>query len=370
MVNYSFIDESGKIPRLTWNYVSGAVQYKIYRRLENSDSIEFILIDDPTNPTINLFFDDYNFDGCGEGLDNGTYTYKVEAISSTGAVISSDYTKKIAIDTLNKVGWTFGNYTGEKILTADDIRYTYMFGIDLIASNDQIYEDVQIQQRLKEATADMENWLNIDITKKVIKTQPDSSLIRGVHYDDEDDPYDFKPQEWQSFGFIKLNRTPIISVEKAVFYQPTDSVIRDITDWLRVDKKKGLLRFYPTSTSYFVGSLYTGLTQLYVSQGVEYPQAFKIDYTVGFESSTYIPEDLRGMIGKWACVKLLDEIGDGLLAGFSSASNSIDGLSQSFSSTQSATSAYFGARIQSYLKEIELWLKSNKNKYNYPIAVI
>lgn len=370
MVNYSFIDEEGKIPRLTWQPVTSAVSYQISRRLENSDSRDFVVLDDPRNPTTNLYFEDYNYSGCNEGLDNGTYTYKVEALSATGIVLSTDYTKKVTINTLNRVGWTFGNYCGEKPLTADDLRYTYIWGNNLTASNDDIFQDEQLNQRVREATADVERWLNIDITKKVLKCQPDSSLIRGVHYDDEDDPYDFRPLEWQNWGFIKLNRTPVISVERAVFISPSDNTIRDITDWLRVNKKKGTVNFIPKSDNVFVGSVYTNIIQLYGLGGIEYPHGFKIDYTVGFEKSEYIPEDIRGIIGKQATIKLLNEIGDGILAGFSSASNSIDGMSQSFSSTQSATSAYFGARITQYKKEIDDWLKYNRNKWNYPMAMI
>ena len=52
------------------------------------------------------------------------------------------------------------------------------------------------------------------------------------------------------------------------------------------------------------------------------------------------------------------------MAGFSSSSVSLDGLSESFSSTQSATSAYFGARIASYIKQLEKFVKNNKNKYD------
>ena len=74
---------------------------------------------------------------------------------------------------------------------------------------------------------------------------------------------------------------------------------------------------------------------------------------------------------KWASIKALASVGDGLLAGFSSSSISLDGLSESFSSTQSATSAYFGARIKQYQDEIKEWLKTNRYKFsNIPLGFI
>ena len=71
------------------------------------------------------------------------------------------------------------------------------------------------------------------------------------------------------------------------------------------------------------------------------------------------------MIGKMAAISLLNVIGDGLMSGFSSSSLSMDGVSESFSSTQSATSAYFGARIAVYQKEVQEYIQQNKFKFGF-----
>ena len=71
------------------------------------------------------------------------------------------------------------------------------------------------------------------------------------------------------------------------------------------------------------------------------------------------------MIGKMAAISLLNVIGDGLMSGFSSSSLSMDGVSESFSSTQSATSAYFGARIAVYQKEVQEYVEKNKYKFGF-----
>jgi len=68
---------------------------------------------------------------------------------------------------------------------------------------------------------------------------------------------------------------------------------------------------------------------------------------------------------KMAAISLLNVIGDGLMSGFSSSSLSMDGVSESFSSTQSATSAFFGARIAVYQKEVQEYIAQNKYKFGF-----
>ena len=70
-------------------------------------------------------------------------------------------------------------------------------------------------------------------------------------------------------------------------------------------------------------------------------------------------------------MKLLNVIGDGLLAGFSSSSIGLDGMSESFSSTQGVENAMFGARIGVYKKDVDEYIAENKNKYgNFRIGSI
>ena len=93
-----------------------------------------------------------------------------------------------------------------------------------------------------------------------------------------------------------------------------------------------------------------------------YPNGFEFDYTTGYESSKFVDRGLRDVVAKWAAIQTLATVGDGLLAGFSSSSISLDGISESFSSTQSATSAFFGARIKQYIDDVDKWLSRNRYK--------
>ena len=283
-----------------------------------------------------------------------------------------------------KTGWTFDNYvppTGEwgELYTADDMRYTMLFGIDSVGSDiaQTEWEDIQFKQIVREAIGEFEAYLTMDIQRKKYVTRP-SGITRsrfwreGVDYTDEEDPYEFNPQLWNNYGFIQLRHYPVIKVTRAKWYSPIEGEIMDMlaNNWVRVEKQLGQLHMFPTGgLSYGPYSIYGPVL---TSRGaLKYPDGFQFDYETGYETSEFVPEGLRSVIAKYAAIKCLAAIGDGLLAGFSSQSVSLDGLSESFSSTQSATSAYFGARIKQYSDEIKAWLEKNRYKYApIPIGMV
>lgn len=284
-----------------------------------------------------------------------------------------------------KIGYTFGNYVpppGEwgKVYTADDMRYTMLFGIDCIGSDiaSSTFSDEQFDQAVLEAVGEFETLLTCDIRRKIYKTfeaeDNRASLNRsrlwreGVDYTHLEDPYEFDTAQWQNFSFFQLRHYPIISIERAVWYSPVKGEIMDMVanHWLRLTSRNaGQIQMYPRDgLNYGPYSVYGPLWSQ--SMGGRYPGAMEFDYTTGFDSSDFVPEGLRAVIGKYATIKALAVVGDGLMAGFSSQSVSLDGLSESFSSTQSATSAYFGARIKQYGDEIKVWLTRNRYKFSPP----
>jgi len=264
--------------------------------------------------------------------------------------------------------------------TSDDIRYTYMFGIDMTAQNGQEFEDDAFDFYINASVEEFERYLGIVIKRRRIITQPSDTLVRAkawtesCDYTHEDDPYPFDASTWRDgYGQLQLQHYPVISIATAKLYTETDAEILDLLDseWLRLDKKSGLLSFFPKTGVETVGPFIQGGMYLRTLYNRGYPHGFKFDYDAGYSDSDHVPEDLRQNVLKFASIMALASVGDGLLAGFSSSSISLDGLSESFSSTQSATSAYFGARISQYSKEIIEFLKRNRYKYsNMPMAFI
>lgn len=372
MVNYTYTDTEGTQIMLTWGIMPGAIKYLVSRKALNTDDESFKIIDCDNNPTNDIYFEDIGDIANGNfGLQDGIYVYRVQGLNDSEEIVGTDYTSQIAVSTMIKVGRNFLNYRGDRILTPDDIRYTAFYGIDMVANNGDEYEDSQILARVEQATAMWERELNIDIRKKVLKCQPEENLIKGVHYDEEVDWFPFIPQEWAAHGFLKLRRQPVISVEKVKLVDPLDTNPFEITGWTRLDKSRGILNLFPKNltNSAGIGYIFHNILGVHGRAFSRYPEGFKVDFTVGYEPND-IPQELLRMIDLLASVFILDELGDGLLAGFSSASNSIDGISQSFSSTQSATSAYFGARIKSYLDQIKTFKQTNKFKYNFPMSYL
>jgi len=277
----------------------------------------------------------------------------------------------------DKIGHTFGNYVvpegvfGE-ILTHDDMKHSFLWGIDLIAqdSGNSSWDEAQTRWIVDSAVRDFEKHLGIDIIRRKYKTLPkdtdrkvDQWMAGDANiYTDEEYGYDFNPDLWMNYGFLQLRHAPILSISRAELKGPTLISVLDLLDWKRVNKKVGQVHFFPTNQMVF-GPPGAGYASMLMWAQSRYTQAFELDYETGFETAAQVPSDLREVIGKWGALKMLGVIGDGLLAGFSSQSVSLDGLSESFSSTQSATSAYFGARIMQYGKDIETWLKHNRYKY-------
>lgn len=281
----------------------------------------------------------------------------------------------------DRVGYSFNNYKAPpnewgEVLTADDMRYTYMWGIDAQASNaaaDEFTDD-QYRYLVKSAVADWERFLKIDIQRRKYLTLPDSSLKQSptwnasIDYTDEDSTYDFDPKLFENFGFLQLRHYPVISVDRCKIYSVVGGVILDILgqNWLRLNKKYGQLNMYPTN-GYSYGPFAFGINVWRLGFQFKYPDGIQVDYQTGFANTDLIPPDLRNMIGMWASLLAMSVIGDGLLAGFASESVSLDGLSESFTSTQSAENPYFGGRIRTYERQIQLWI--SRNRYSYRPAM-
>ena len=273
------------------------------------------------------------------------------------------------------IGYTFGNYkaasgTWGTAVTPDDLRFTYLWGTDFKATNGQSYTDEQIQYFIDSSTAEIERQLDITIKKRKIRCNAaERNLVKGIDYDTDEAVYDFKYARISRYGVIKTRQRPILKLHKLELLSRWQSC-RNITQTTIVDKTKGLLKLMerPLRPSETSSGIQTAVG-MYGNQTLQAQLFYLIDYDAGFETSDDIPQDLREIIAKQAAVSLLNIIGDGLMSGFSSSSLSMDGLSESFSSTQSATSAYFGARIKEYKDDISSYIKQNKYKFaNMPIG--
>ena len=330
----------------------------------------FVIPEETTEP---LALDSGDFVDSFE-LTNGLYQYRIHSAE----IIEPEF-KDYAFTCWTKfgvpdaVGYSFNNYKvpeGEwgTVLTPDDFRYTYLWGTDFKATNGSMFSDEQIQYFIDAAITEMERRLNITIRKRRIKCEDiieKNHLKRKIDYDDEETPYDFSYRKIQRYGMIQTKQRPILNVTRCTLINKTESNV-DLLPTVVPDKKNGVLKFLkrPYKPSDTWDGISTSISR-YGSETFNNHLFYAVDYDAGYETSDDIPEDLRHNIGLMIAISLLNVIGDGLMAGFSSSSLSMDGVSESFSSTQSATSATFGARIMEYKKELDDYIQANKFKFGF-----
>ncbi|MCQ2242478.1 hypothetical protein [Treponema sp.] len=337
----------------------------------------FAVLDDSTESPepVNAgdFVDSFNLtDGLWEYRAISTEDY--EQFKDDGS--KWDYSPFVKYGKPDAVGYSFNNYHAPdgqwgEVITPDDLRYTYLWGTDFKATNGDIFTDEQIKYFIDQSVAYMERELNITIRKRIIKCNAKkrglkkiTSLDPNGDYTDEESFYDFKKSKIQRYTMLRTSRRPILDVQKFELVCRGGASI-NLLDTTVIDRKKGVLKsmFRP-----FINSQkYEGINDAISRFGNETFQPnmfYSVDYTAGYENSDEVPDDLREIIAKVGAVSLLNIIGDGLMSGFSSSSLSMDGISESFSSTQSATSSFYGARIAVYKDDIKNYINENKYKFN------
>jgi len=275
------------------------------------------------------------------------------------------------------------------LVTADELRYDEMFGNQLIAEADsQEITDEQLLDYARLAIKYMEVELNVDILPKRIRYEDpigeDGNVIPRTDFDDtlylskmtrkqqkelyiREFGYPYRVIAARQESRIKLRRRPVRDVLTANFVDPYfGNTIIDLMPYRMIKKKfSGICYFRPrnipgrTYSYQYLWSKYLSVPYFRDLQDI-----FKIDYETGYENCQDVPDDFRNIIKKLAAVTLMNIYGDGKLAAIASRSVNLNSVSESISTTLSATSATFGARIIQYQKEIKAWFIQNRSKYS------
>lgn len=302
-------------------------------------------------------------------VNNGLYQYRIRDFYDTAAPY--DYSMWVRCGETGPVGYTFENYVvpegkwGE-IQTSDDLRYTWLWGVDFRASNGESFTDDQIKFFINDAAALIERELKITIRKTRVVCEPERRGLKpGIDYDIEESYYTFKRERIQRNGMITTRKRPVQSISRLDIINRKEG-IASLLSASTLDKNKGMIRFFnrPPKTSDTIRAVESSISP-YGAETFDRNLFYAIDYIAGYPSSDAIPDDLRAVVGKVAAISLLNAIGRGLMSGFSSSSLSMDGVSESFSSTQSATSAYYGADIKEYKDDIANYIAANKLKFGH-----
>jgi len=238
--------------------------------------------------------------------------------------------------------------------SSEEIYTLYFYGVDVLSKDGSKLDSNTIKLNIKSAQSEVEKYLDIKLFPTFIEETKD-------YYRDD---------YYNGFPFVRTS-LPVKRILSLVGRLNNVEQIIYPESWLSERKTSDgtyhrQFSIVPSGAAVEGNAdvILTGITSHYglraFSQVANY---WTTQYETGFDVGE-IPEDLLQMIGMLSALPLLAIAGDLILgAGIASQSLSIDGLSQSISSTSSATNAGYGARMIEYRKSIDQTKKALKRYY-------
>lgn len=232
------------------------------------------------------------------------------------------------------------------IMTPDELRRIWMFGNSKLTtmSGDQ-YTDEMLAGIIDQYVLAISEELQHDVYPIQWRHRPlNARLTRDIEdYARWSDLIDFKTTNNVNQTFYVRIRKPILKLQKWELRDPfTTHLTIDLMDSAQINHFTGELRstmtgMYPG----YAGALTTGLPlagRLFgMRPGISVPNAFCIDHISGYDQASRVPKDLVNFINKVISVHILSRYGDGIVGGLASFSVSAGVISESVSTTMSAS---------------------------------
>jgi len=238
------------------------------------------------------------------------------------------------------------------IISVQELKELYLWGLDLTDDAGNPIPDHAFAHYIEAAVDWLEQTLDIAIRLKTIS----------------DERHDFIREEQQKYFFMKLFERPVLDVTQILMVLPNEVTVKTFdSTWIHFQAHSGQVQLLPPAGSSsgiaLVGVPGSWGPYLWNDRRLV-PDVFRVDYSAGFASGQ-VPNNIKDIIGKKACFGPLNIAGDLLGgAGIASQSLSIDGLSQSFNTTSSATNAGYGARLLQYKGEIKEEIERLRRYWN------
>ena len=241
-------------------------------------------------------------------------------------------------------------------MTPSRLRDIYMWGVQVKDGNGIELPDDIYEFYIKTAQQELEDLLNLKLKRQIIKE------TRDYVWDD-----------YKTFGYVRCS----YPVCRAFYLKGKFGEAEQICyppEWLSTKRSNEHpemfyrnLYLIPNVGGYQSGNA-SGVTfngifgaNLLWRSRQFIPNYWHVRYLTGFSE---VPMDLLNIIGKTAAINLFHIAGDLILgAGIASFSLGVDSLSQSISSTSSATNAGYGARVIGYQDDIKKALPILQAKY-------
>lgn len=229
---------------------------------------------------------------------------------------------------------------GEPIVTVAQLKATYLFGIHIIDRvTGKEFSEEAYEQYIVNAISMLEHFLDISITP----------VKNFVEY------RDYHINDYAEWGFFQLNNYPAKCIRRMdlVYFRDEDGepvAIQQIpNNWLRLQAHDGIVRLIPNAR--FPANLQISQSGAFfpeILRSQMVPHAWRITYDYGFDPGC-VPVLLNQAIGTIAAIQALIVGGHLILgAGIAGTSISLDGLSQSIQTTQSAENSGYSSVIKDY----------------------
>lgn len=245
------------------------------------------------------------------------------------------------------------------VISVAELWELFLYGIKIQGGEGSNFSDESMRFYLVAAQREIENYYNL----KFIKQLADQTITY------------YRTDYWQTFPILQTNypvREPLSMIgmlnkmEQIVY--PQGWLFCEYDTLMGQGKRR--ISVVPTGSSTRGNAeiILTGITsQVGMQRFNMIPDYWRIQYITGWDIDQ-MPMDLINVVGMVASFGPLGIAGDLILgsAGIASQSLSIDGLSQSISTTASATNAGYGARIIQYEKQIKETTNRLKLVYDQP----
>lgn len=245
------------------------------------------------------------------------------------------------------------------VISVAELWELFLYGIKIQGGEGSNFSDESMRFYLVAAQREIENYYNL----KFIKQLADQTITY------------YRTDYWQTFPILQTNypvREPLSMIgmlnkmEQIVY--PQGWLFCEYDTLMGQGKRR--ISVVPTGSSTRGNAeiILTGITsQVGMQRFNMIPDYWRVQYITGWDIDQ-MPMDLINVVGMVASFGPLGIAGDLILgsAGIASQSLSIDGLSQSISTTASATNAGYGARLIQYEKQIKETTGRLKLVYDQP----
>lgn len=242
------------------------------------------------------------------------------------------------------LGYTSNEVIDDKF-SVDEMKENYLYGIDLSDTEGKPFPVHLLRHHLNAAISYISRLLTIQITES-----------------EEEEYHDYHASDYKNWGFMQLFKYPVQEVTEVTLTYGQEQGFTIPIEWVKLDKNAGQITLFPshgTAGGLIIGS--SGAIMGLHGRWNHAPQMWRVKYKAGMQQ---IPPDLYEAIYKKAVIGVMQVWGDLIIgAGIANQSVSVDGLSQSMGTTQSAMFGGASARAEEYRKDIELLLPALKMKY-------